>query len=189
MTQFTIYTPETAPGKSGEMLDSALKKMGFLPNLYAMLAESDAALEAYFSLSSLVSKIGFSPAEQQLILLAASVENACTYCVAAHSSGGRMAKLDKEVIEAVRTGQPIADARLEALRRFTEALVIKRGHARPEMDAFLAAGFSKQNALEVVMCVSMKTLSNYSNHLMGIPLDAALSRMEWHGKTPAEQAG
>jgi uncharacterized peroxidase-related enzyme len=189
MTQFTIYTPETAPGKSGEMLDGALKKMGFLPNLYAMLAESDAALEAYFSLSSLVSKTGFSPAEQQLILLVASVENGCAYCVAAHSSGGRMAKLDKEIIEAVRTGNPIEDPRLEALRRFTEALVVNRGHARQEMETFLAAGFSRQNALEVVMCVSMKTLSNYSNHLMGIPLDAALSRMEWKGKESAQQAG
>ena len=126
------------------MLGGALKKMGFLPNLYAMLAESDAALEAYFSLSSLVSKTGFSPAEQQLILLVASVENGCNYCVAAHSSGARMAKLDKEMIEAVRTGKPIADERLEALRRFTEALVVNRGHARSEMETLLAAGFSKE---------------------------------------------
>ena len=188
MTKFTIHKPETAPGKSGELLDGALKKMGFLPNLYAMLAESDAALEAYFSLSSLVSKTGFTPAEQQLILLVASVENGCNYCVAAHSSGARLARLDRDIIEAVRTGDPIADGRLEALRRFTEALVVKRGHARPELEAFLAAGFSRQNALEVVMCVSMKTLSNYSNHLMGIPLDAALSRMEWKGKDPMQQA-
>ena len=189
MTEFTIYTPEDAPGKSGDLLDGALKKMGFLPNLYAMLAESDTALDGYLSLSSLVSKTGFSPAEQQLILLVASVENECNYCVAAHSSGARLAKLDKEIIEAVRTGNPIADERLEALRRFVEALVVKRGHARDEMEALVAAGFTKQNALEVVLCVSMKTLSNYSNHLMGIPLDAALSRMEWKGKDALQQAG
>jgi AhpD family alkylhydroperoxidase len=154
-----------------------------------MLAESDTALEAYFSLSSLVSKTGFSPAEQQLILLAASVENECNYCVAAHSSGARMAKLDKEIIEAVRTGNAIDDERLEALRRFTEALVEKRGHAGDEMEAFLAAGYSKQNALEVVLCVSMKTLSNYTNHLVGIPLDPVLSRMAWSGKNELQQAG
>ncbi|MCP4315564.1 MAG: carboxymuconolactone decarboxylase family protein [Hyphomicrobiales bacterium] len=189
MTDFTVYTPDNAPGKSGELLDGAMKKMGFLPNLYAMLAESDAALEAHFLLSSLVSKTGFSQAEQQLILLTASVENECNYCVAAHSSGARMAKLDKEIIEAVRTGNPIADERLEALRQFTGALVEKRGHARNEMEAFLAAGFSKQNALEVVLCVPMKTLSNYTNHLAGIPLDSVLSRMEWNGKDELQQAG
>lgn len=185
MAEFTIHTPDNAPGKSGELLRGASEKMGFLPNLYAMLAESDTALEAYFSLSSLVAKTGFSPAEQQLILLIASVENECTYCVAAHSSGARMAKLDKGVIEAVRTGQPIEDDRLEALRKFTEAVVVKRGHARADLDVFLSAGFSKQNALEVVLCVSMKTLSNYANHLMEVPLDDVLKRMEWSGKTGA----
>ncbi|MEX3007819.1 carboxymuconolactone decarboxylase family protein [Hoeflea sp. TYP-13] len=189
MTEFTLYTPENAPGKSGELLDGALKKMGFLPNLYAKLAESDTALEAYFSLSSLVSKTSFSPAEQQLILLAASVENECNYCVAAHSSGARMAKLDKDVIEAVRTGNPIADERLEALRKFTEALVITRGHAKGEMEAFIAAGFDRKNVMEVVLCVSMKTLSNYSNHLIDTPLDAALQRMEWTGKSELQQTG
>ena len=189
MTEFTIYKPENAPGKSGELLDGALRKMGFLPNFYAMLAESDAALEAYFSLSSLVSRTGFSPDQQQLILLVASVENGCRYCVAAHSSGARLAKLDKQIIEAVRTGNPIADERLEALRRFTAALVGKQGHATNEMEAFLDAGFSKRNVLEVVMCVSMKTLSNYSNHLMGVPLDSALSRMEWKGTNEVPQAG
>ena len=182
MTEFTIYTPENAPGKSAELLAGTQKKMGFLPNLYAMFAESEATLEAYFSLSSLVAKTSFSPAEQQLILLAASVENECTYCVAAHSSGARMAKLDKDVIEAVRSGSPIADARLEALRRFTEAVVIKRGHAKDDMEAFLAAGFNRQNVMEVILCVAMKTLSNYTNHLIDTPLDDVLKRMEWSGK-------
>ena len=96
-----------------------------------------------------------------------------------------MAKLDKGVIEAVRTGQPIEDDRLEALRKFTEAVVVKRGHAKADLDAFLSAGFTKQNALEVVLCVSMKTLSNYANHLMEVPLDDVLKRMEWSGKTGA----
>ncbi|MEM6463120.1 MAG: carboxymuconolactone decarboxylase family protein [Pseudomonadota bacterium] len=189
MTDFEIYTPENAPGRSGQLLDGALQKMGFLPNLYAMLAESDMALDGYLSLSELVSKTSFSEAEQQLILLVASVENECGYCVAAHSSGARLAKLDKEIIESVRNGRPIGDPRLEALRTFTEAIVKKRGHARTEMEDFLTSGFTKQNALEVVLCISMKTLSNYTNHLVGVPLDPVLSRMEWKGKDALQQAG
>ena len=189
MTQFTLYTPENAPGRSGELLDGVQKKMGFLPNLYGKLAESDVTLEAYLTLSSLVAKTSFSPSEQQLILLVASIENGCTYCVAAHSSGARMAKLDKPIIEAVRTGQPIDDARLEALRRFTEALVNNRGHAKDEMEAFIAAGFNRQNIMEVVMCVAMKTLSNYANLLIDVPLDSILERMAWSGKEELQQTG
>lgn len=183
MTSFTLYTPDDAPGKSGELLEGAQSKMGFLPNLYAMLAESDAALQAYLDLSALVAKgTDFSPAEQQLVLLVSSVENDCRYCVAAHSSGARLAKLDKAIIEAVRTGQPVSDPRLEALRRFTEAVVIKRGHVQEEMETFLAAGFTRRQVLEVVLCVSMKTLSNYANHIVDTPLDTMLQRMEWSGK-------
>lgn len=189
MTEFTLYTPDNAPGKAGELLDGVQKKMGFLPNLYGKLAESDVTLEAYLTLSSLVAKTSFSPPEQQLILLVASVENGCTYCVAAHSSAARMVKLDKPVIEAVRTGQPVDDARLEALRRFTEALVNQRGHAKDDMEAFLSAGFTRQNVMEVVLCVSMKTLSNYANFLIDVPLDGVLERMAWSGKEELRQAG
>ena len=185
MTDFTLYTPDDAPGQSGDLLADVQQKMGFLPNLYGMMAESDATLEAYLTLSKLVSKTSLSPAEQQLVLLAASVENGCTYCVAAHSSGARMAKLDKPVIEALRTGQPIEDARLQALRAFTEAVVVRRGHVKAEVDAFLAAGYSKQNVLEILLCVAMKTLSNYTNHLVDTPLDDVLARMAWSGKDGA----
>jgi len=185
MTDFTLYTPDDAPGKSGELLADVQQKMGFLPNLYGMFAESDVTLEAYLTLSKLVSKTSLSPAEQQLVLLAASVENGCTYCVAAHSSGARMAKLDKPVIEALRTGKPIEDERLQALRAFTEAVIIKRGYANEEVDAFIAAGFTRQNVLEILLCVAMKTLSNYTNHLVDTPLDDVLARMAWSGKDSA----
>lgn len=185
MTDFTLYTPDNAPGKSGELLADVQQKMGFLPNLYGMMAESDVTLEAYLTLSKLVSKTSFSPAEQQLILLAISVENGCTYCVAAHSSGARMAKLDKPVIEALRTGKPIDDPRLEALRVFTEDVVVERGYSKDTVDAFIAAGFTRQNVLEILLCVAMKTLSNYTNHLVDTPLDDVLARMAWSGKDGA----
>ena len=54
---------------------------------------------------------------------AASARNGCVYCVAAHSSGARMAKLDKDAIAEIRDGTPIADAKLQALRAFTEAVL------------------------------------------------------------------
>ncbi|MEM8812035.1 MAG: carboxymuconolactone decarboxylase family protein [Pseudomonadota bacterium] len=189
MTDFTLYTPENAPGRSGDLLTAAEQEMGFLPNLYAKMAESDAALEAYFRLDDLVDKTGFSPAEKELVLLTASAENGCTYCVAAHSSGARLAKLDKGDIEAVRTGAPIDDARLDALRRFTEAVIAKRGHAGADVAPFLAAGFTKRAVLDVILCVTMKTLSNYANHILETPLDDVLKRTEWHGKESREPVG
>jgi uncharacterized peroxidase-related enzyme len=183
MSAFTIHTLETAPDESKEMLEVVEKRMGFVPNLYLALAESPRTLDAYLTLSKLVSKSSFTPAEQNLILLAVSIENVCEYCAAAHSVGARFAKLPADVIDAVRERREIADERLQALREFAEVLVSKRGFVKKEMTAFLEAGFSQEQVLEVVMAVSMKTLSNYANHLIDTPLDEALESVRWSAES------
>ncbi|HED37515.1 MAG TPA: carboxymuconolactone decarboxylase family protein, partial [Ignavibacteria bacterium] len=47
MTKFTIYTIETAPNGSKEILDGAIKRNGFISNLYGKMAESPVTLKAY----------------------------------------------------------------------------------------------------------------------------------------------
>jgi hypothetical protein len=53
--------------------------------------------------------------------------------MSAHSWGAGRQGLDADVIAALREGQPLVDARLEALRVFVRALILKRG-AVPEAD-------------------------------------------------------
>lgn len=180
MSIFTIHTTETAPEASRPILEGAAKAYGFLPNLLGAFAESPAALEGYLALSAIVDKSSFTGAEVQVAVLAASRVNECNYCMAAHSTAAAMKGVDDAVIEALRDGTPIADARLEALRRFTEVVIEKRGFADDDdVQAFLAAGFNRQNILDVVLIVSMKTLSNYTNHLAKPPVDAAFQPRAW----------
>jgi alkylhydroperoxidase family enzyme len=87
-----------------------------------------------------------------------------------------MQKVPEEVIEALREERPISDPRLEALRRFTETLVEKRGWAsEQEVRTFLETGFRRSQVLEVVLGVTLKTLSNYTNNLVDTPLDKAFA--------------
>jgi alkylhydroperoxidase family enzyme len=87
----------------------------------------------------------------------------------------REAKLDAATIAAVRARGPVADARLEALRAFTVRMVQTRGFvADAELAAFEAAGFARANAMEIILAVGLKTLSNYVNHIAETPLDPAL---------------
>ena len=84
-----------------------------------------------------------------------------------------MRELSEDVIRAAGSGTPIDDKKLEALRLFTHKMVDQRGVLNEgELDAFLAAGYTPENALEVVLGIAMKTLSNYANHLMDTPIDA-----------------
>jgi len=88
MTDFPQHTLETAPQETAEDLKAVEARFGFLPNIYGVLAESPATLRGYLSLSAILGESSFSPPEQQLMLLCASIENGCDYCVAAHTLGG-----------------------------------------------------------------------------------------------------
>ncbi len=176
MSTFTIHTPETAPEASRSILAGAKLKYGFIPNLLGVLAEAPAALEAYVKVSDLLAKSSFTATEREVILIATSIRNLCEYCVAAHATIAKMQKVPVEVIVALREGRPLADPRLEALRQFTQTLIEKRGWAtEKEVRDFLAAGFNRQQVLEVVLGLAFKTISNYTNHIVDTPVDEAFS--------------
>lgn len=179
MSPFPVLSPENAPAGSQPLLMGAKSAFGFVPNLLGMLAEAPAALEGYMGIAAAFQKSSLTPVEQQVVLLTVSVTNRCRYCVAAHTMIAMAAHAPPEVIEALRDGRPIPDARLEALRSFTEILVQARGWAAEGLAAFYAAGFSKAQVLEVVTGVAQKTLSNYANHLAETPVDAAFAKLAW----------
>jgi uncharacterized peroxidase-related enzyme len=174
MTGFPIHDIASAPKESAPILGQVSQKLGFVPNLFGVMAEAPALLEAYVALSALFDKSSFTPTERQVILLAVSAENQCLYCVAAHSAIAAMKRVPEPAVSAIRDGRPIDDIRLEALRRFVQTLVQKRGFASDEdVQVFLTAGYTKGNVLEAVLGVGMKTLSNYTNHLAETPVDSA----------------
>ena len=182
MPRFKTHTPETAPEGARDLLKSQKDKLGFVPNLYGNLAESPAALKAYLQMAEIFAGSSLSTAERHVVWLAAAAENECHYCVAAHTGMAKSGRVDDAVIEAIREGDPITDDRLEALRVFTETVIRERGWApEEEVEAFIAAGFTKANVLEVVLGVAHKTLSNYVNHITGTALDKKFGQFSWDG--------
>lgn len=176
MTRFDVHTLETAPEGAREALAATAKAWGFVPKLHGVLAESPVALRAYDALFGLVGESTLTPAEQQVVYLTISVFHGCEYCTMGHTFLARQAKLDEAAIVALRDGGAPADARLGALSRFARAVVETRGLVGdPGVDAFIAAGFTKANVLEVVTIVATKTISNYTNHLTHTPKEDFMS--------------
>ncbi len=187
MTNFTVHTIETAPDQSVALLQGAEKAFGFVPNLIGVLAESPTVAEAYLTLSQIFDKSSLNPVERQVAILAISRYNECDYCMASHSVIASMQKVPADVIHAIRNDQPIADAKLEALRTFATTLVDKRGWVSDDdVAAFLSAGYTQAQILEIILAASLKTLSNYANHVAETPLDDALASRAWQPlKKPA----
>lgn len=178
--KLTPLKETSAPGKAGEALAQARKSIGFVPNLLGTMAHAPSLLRAYLAVSSLFDETSLTPAERQVVLLAASAVNGCGYCMAAHSTIAAMQKVPPQVVSALRDREPIPDAKLEALRRFVEETVETRGWpSASARQAFFAAGYTEAQALEVVLGIGLKTLSNYTNHLAETPLDEVFAKMAW----------
>jgi len=181
MSQFNIYSIQNAPLAAQPLLEGAQQKFGFVPNLLGGLAESPTVLQAYLDIGALFDRTSLTPVEQQVVLLAASVENHCIYCVAVHSMLAKhRAKADAAIVSALREQQPLPDKKLDALASFTREVVEQRGKVTGiALDNFIAAGYSRSQVLEVVLGVTMKTLSNYANHIIHAPLDNQFQTESW----------
>jgi uncharacterized peroxidase-related enzyme len=180
MSDFKIHTIDTAPAAAKDILTAVRKKYGFVPNLMGEFAEVPAALKAYVTLSELLSQTSLNPVEQQVVLAAVSIANGCEYCVAAHSAGLKAAGLAADQLDALRSGKPLTDFKLEALRTFATAIIERGGRVkRTEFQQFLDAGYRREQLFEILIGIAMKTLSNYANHIAGTPLDAQLQPFAW----------
>lgn len=180
MNHLPVHTKATAPQASGEALDKTSLKYGFVPNIFGVLSGSPAAIGGYIALTDLLAKGTLTAQEQQLVYLTVSAFNDCAYCVAAHSTVADMLDTPAQIVEALRSGAELPDAKLEALRNFVKAVLEKRGWLdNRDVSAFRAAGYGDSQILEVITAVAMKTISNYANHLAGTELDAAFTPRAW----------
>jgi uncharacterized peroxidase-related enzyme len=180
MVEFTVHDESSAPDEARPALGLAKSQYEAVPNLFGVLAESPQAVTAYWALSDQFLNSSLPTDAKLVVLLTASRENRCSYCVAAYSALGAAQNVDESVIDAVRDDKPIDDAQLEAVRRFTALVVDNRGWVSDEdVQALLDAGFARRHVLDVITGVAMKTLSNYTNHLANTPLDKGFASYAW----------
>jgi uncharacterized peroxidase-related enzyme len=184
MTRFTVHTPQTAPAPSRTLLEGIQRAFGFVPNLFAVFAESPAALQGALAMGEAFSKSSLTPAEQQLVALAVSEANDCAFCMAAHSTlAKRVAKADPALVAAARNREPLADPKLDALVTFTRKVVEQRGFvAQGDLTAFLDAGYANAQVIEVLLGVGMKTFNNYVDHIAHVPLNDQFKAEAWQPK-------
>jgi alkylhydroperoxidase family enzyme len=91
-----------------------------------------------------------------------------------------MSKVPAAVTDAIRSGGALDDPRLSALATFTRVLFETRGRpTQSDVDGFVAAGYTEQHVLYLVLALALKTMTNYSNHLFDTPLDRAFQSRAW----------
>lgn len=169
MARLTVHTAESAPEAARIRVETALKNNGFLPNLIGVLANSPEALAFYQEVGRLNAATSLTAAEVEVVQILAAKTNDCGFCVAGHTKLAVLKQLLSESeLAACRAADPkrFDDGRLAALASFTLAVMTCKGAvADAELQAFFDAGYTQQQAVEVVLGVALATLCNYTNNL------------------------
>ncbi|MEO1510572.1 MAG: carboxymuconolactone decarboxylase family protein [Planctomycetota bacterium] len=177
---FPLHDETTAPDAAKAPLAATRKTFGMVPNLERVMASAPPLLAGYATLWELFDQTTLSPVERQVVYLTANFENECDYCVPWHSLLAEKAGMDPADLAALRAGGALATAKLDALSAFARALIANRGKvSEAQLQAFLDAGYTEVQALEVILGLAVKTMSNFTNSIAGTPLDKPVQHHAW----------
>lgn len=180
MSRFTAYEPDTAPAAARPVMAGVRRSLGHLPAAVSLMAGSPELLKGFLAANAAFEATDLDPVAREVVVLTVATRNGCHLCVAMHTATLVRHGAAPELIEALRAGTTLPDPRLEALRRFTVAVLDHRG-AVPDadLDALLAAGWQARHALDVVLGVGTYTISTFANRLTEAPLDEPLAAYAW----------
>lgn len=186
-SRLQLRTIEDAAPEAAERLRAAEKGNGYLPNLLRVLANAPTALETYQTVGAINGRASLSLQEREVVQITAGATHGCTFCVAGHTAiAKKKAGMADDLVHSLREREALADNRLNAIARFTEAVIANRGAVSDqELAAFKDAGYDDQQALEIVLGVSLATLCNFANNLSGTPLNPELAEYRWEPATEA----
>jgi AhpD family alkylhydroperoxidase len=180
MTRFPALNIETATPEARPLIAGSLKQFGYLPEAVAKAAHSPALLRLMFAGFAAFEQTTLSHDEREVVAMSVAREIGCHYCMALHSA----LNADPErqaLIAALRAGTTPPEPRLAALSTYVRALVRERGRiSERDWSALTGAGFSRAQALEVVLGVGVYLLSTLTNIVTNAELDAPLEPFRWH---------
>jgi AhpD family alkylhydroperoxidase len=172
---FTQHTIESAPPASRRAMAAVAGKQGYLPAAVGLLAESPEVLEGFLRMSGMFDACTLDPVAREVVIMAVAVRNGCHLCVAMHTARLGALGADQALTADLRAGAPLDSARLEAVRAFTLRVLDTAGEVGEEsLNEFLGHGFTRRNALEIVLGIGTYTLSTLANRLTGAPVDEEL---------------
>jgi uncharacterized peroxidase-related enzyme len=171
MARVAVIDPKTATGEAKRLLDAVQSGLGMVPNFIRVLANSPAALNAFLGLHGIAGAGALDAKTRERIALAVAEQNACQYCVSAHTAIGRKAGLDAAEMLANRMGKS-SDARAEAALTFARALVENTGQvSQAEFDVVRAAGHSDGEIIEIITHVAMNVFTNLLGKATQVEID------------------
>jgi AhpD family alkylhydroperoxidase len=180
MTDFPVNTIDTAPERSKAALQKLQATFGVIPNILGSMSTSSVLINSLVGLFENVHGGSFTEAQIQTLLLTNAVTNECSWAVAFHTALALKEGLDPSDVQSIRDRRLPKDETLAALSALAKALIQKRGRLEDQdIERFIAAGFGKDLALEVIAVVAASTITNYTGSVTETPLEKPFQPHAW----------
>jgi alkylhydroperoxidase family enzyme len=182
MTNFPVYTVDSAPEDSQPALRQLQSAFGTIPNLIGAMSISPVLIDSLVGLFGKVHGGSFTEAQVQIVLLTDAVANSSAWAVAIHTTLALKEGIDPADVQAIREGRLPNESKLAALSGLAKTMIEKRGHLGDEdVSQFLSAGFGKDHLLEVIAAVAASTITNYTGSITKPPVEAPFQEHAWQG--------
>jgi ribosomal-protein-alanine N-acetyltransferase len=182
-TFFTEHSIESAPPAARRFMTATRNHLGYLPAGMARMAASPQLMDGFLRLTAIFENTTLEPVAREVVVMTMATRNRCHICVAMHTARLTALGADPDLIEALRDpdrAEPLPDERLDAVRVFALRVLDTAGDVGDQaLQDFLAAGYTTQNALEVVLGIGTYTMSTLANRLTGAPVDDQLAAYAW----------
>lgn len=171
MSRINLVTNEQANQEQEALFNIIQDQLGMVPNFLKVFANSPAALRAFLGLHSIAGEGELDPQTKERIALGLAEQNACEYCVSAHSAIGRKAGLSNSEIEANRAGTS-EDAKAAVAVKFARSLAEHNGEVSTgELLEIRNAGYNDAQIVEIITHVGMNVLTNILGKASRVPID------------------
>ncbi len=157
--------PQHAKGKTRRLFGEVRAKLGLVPNLFRVLANAPAALEAYVDFTAALASGTLDERTREQIALTVAESNLCDYCLSAHAYIGEKAGLaPQEIANAIRA--KAAEPKTDAILKLARSIVVQRGEVGDsDLERARTGGLTDGEIVETVANVVLTIFTNYVNHV------------------------
>lgn len=173
ISRFGSVKLDDLPDDLAERIGAIAEKSGFVPNVFLALGHRPDELRAFCDYHDALmdTEIGLTKAERELVVVATSAANHCTYCIVAHGAILRVRAKDPYLADDVSANPWTAP--LDPRRRAIVDLALSLSHDShrfedADLDAARAAGLSEDEIWDVGAITAFFAMSNRLAHLMAL---------------------
>jgi uncharacterized peroxidase-related enzyme len=171
--RFPIPRLDELPEDVRERILAVQQKSGFVPNVFLAYAHRPEEFRAFFAYhDALMEKPGgLSKAEREMIVVATSAANGCSYCVVAHGAILRIRAKNPLIADQVAVNYKKADLTPRERAMLDFALKVALDSAQvssADFDALAAHGFNDEDAWDIGAIAAFFALSNRMANLVAM---------------------